>query len=339
MLSFTSDRSERILRQLSNVIISALDTPHPQSKLLPCVLESLTRLEIRPKCLAEMAYEWCSVISRNRQSCEDWKSLVLCSLEIGFGHLDSSCQWSRSGLIHTEHHRELPEIVFGSKKSEAIEDLLQAWTMGDINGVCQVSALPGFCMGYIVGLHHLVPFSPRLRELVVRSVEIVGYKGFAEGGTEKFVELLNYLHVGVEDVHEPTKWVQILLDAFKSPEGIQSLSIQLWEFLVELAVGYSELFKGPVYSPQVTASLLEAREWEKLEYWMSFVWMAWPLQTDATIEDAMVQLFRQRPDAVQSLTQWMEEWSKAQDGEVTEEVVKEVPEAFKRICKQRHETA
>jgi hypothetical protein len=52
-------------------------------------------------------------------------------------------------------------------------------------------------------------------------------------------------------------------------------------------------------------------------------------QTDATtgdLEHVMLLLFRQRPGAVQKLTQWMEQWS--------EEKGEEVPEAFKRICEQ-----
>jgi hypothetical protein len=58
-------------------------------------------------------------------------------------------------------------------------------------GIRQTSALLSMCTEYLVDLHNMVPFSPRLRQLFVRSVELIGYKRFAEGGAERFVELLN----------------------------------------------------------------------------------------------------------------------------------------------------
>jgi hypothetical protein len=343
-LFFTSDRLERILRKLSDAIVSALNTAHPQCKLIPAVLRNLTQLETRPHFLTEMAYEWCSVICKNRRSCEGWscrdldckcwKSLVLRSLEIGFRHLEPPHWWSGIKLNHTEHHRELPDMVFKSKESEVIADLLQAWTIKDFDGTFhQASTLLDTCTGYLVGLHDLVPFSPRLRRLVVRSVGHIDYKGFMEGETERFVELLNHLHVCVEDMGN-SKWMPILLDVVQSPEGTRSLSVQSWVFLAELTVSYSWVLEDPVYSPQVMASLLEAQEWERLECWMGVVWMVWPPRTNATIGDlehVMVSLFHQRPGAVQKLTQWMEQWGTRQ-GE-------QVPEAFKRICSQLQEPA
>jgi hypothetical protein len=242
-------------------------------------------------------------------------------LEIGFRHLPLNRRIPVT-LNHTDHHRELRDIVFGTKESEVIADLLQAWTT---NG----AQLLGICVEHLVGLYNTVPFSPRLRKLVVRSVAFIGYKRFAEEGAGRIVELLNHLHLGVEDIHYPYTWMPILLAAIQSPEGIQSLSIRSWELLAELTKSWQSGLEDSVYDPQVTASLLEAQEWEKLECWMGVVWMAWPPQTDATtgdLEHVMLLLFRQRPGAVQKLTQWMEQWS--------EEKGEEVPEAFKRICEQ-----
>jgi hypothetical protein len=64
----------------------------------------------------------------------------------------------------------------------------------------------GICVGHLVGLHDLVPFSPRLRRLVIRFIEIVGYKGFEGAGVERLVELLDHLHVTVEDMDMKVRW-------------------------------------------------------------------------------------------------------------------------------------
>ena len=67
---------------------------------------------------------------------------------------------------------------------------------------------------------------------------------------------------------------------------------------------------------------------------MSVVWMAQSLWADTTAEDienATVSLFRQRPAAVQKLTQWVERWGRRWSDKV--------PEAFERNCKQPHDIA
>ena len=290
-----------------------------------------------------MAYEWCSVICENRQSCEGWESLVLHSLEIGFRHFESQHPHGRrivDKLTHTEHHRELVEVVFECKEGEAIADLLQAWTIrrtvGDDD---RADALLAICAGHLVDVHNLVPLSPRLRQLVIRSIAFIGYKGFEEVGVGRFVNLLNHLQIDVKDLNHRVEWMLVLLDTIKSPEGARDLSIRSWELSAELATTTPFLTprlreRIPTYTPQVMASLLETREWEKLECWMGVVWMVWRPETDATMEDiehAMISLFRQRPAAVQKLTQRMERWSKSPRNEV--------PEAFERICKQPHDIA
>jgi len=282
-----------------------------------------------------MVYEWCSVICENRQSCEYWEQLVLCSLEIGFRHL-TQYRWISVTLTHTEHHRELVDVVFKSEDNEAIADLLQAWTAKDIlDDNDPLYTLLGTCVDHLVGLQNVVPFTPRLRQLVIRSVELIGYEGFKEGGAERFIGLLDHLHVGVDDVHGCYKWISILLDVIQSPEGARRLSIQHWGLLVELTISVWWRYGHSVYSPQVTKTLLEAQEWDRLECWIGIVWIEWPPQADAMEEDlehAMVALFRQRPDAVQQITQQItrriERW-----GELHGE---EVPVAFKRICEQQH---
>ena len=337
-LLFASDRLEQILHQLSRGIVSALNTAHPRCRLIPGMLRSLTGWENRPRCLTKMAYEWCSVICENRQTFGYWDRLVLYSLEVGFRHLDPQCRQIGVELTHAEHHRELVEVVFKRKESEVIADLLQAWTLRNIyDGDDQADALLGICAGHLVDVHNLVPLSPRLRRLVIRSIELIGYKRFEEVGTGRFVDLLNHLHVDVEDMDNEFQWMGILLDTIKSSEGARDLSIRSWELLVELVTATLFWFlklRIPTYTPKVMASLLEAQEWDKLECWIGVVWMAWPPETDAAmeaVEDAMVSLSRQRPGAVQKLTQWMERWGTRWSNKV--------PEAFQRICKQPHDIA
>ena len=84
-----------------------------------------------------------------------------------------------------------------------------------------------------------------------------------------------------------------------------------------------------VYDPQITISLVEAQEWDKLECWIGTVWIMWPPETGQTMEDdlerPMVLLFRQRPSAVRKLTQWVKSR------------FEEVPESFERISQQAQE--
>ena len=323
---------EPILYQLSKAVLSAIDGTDTQRKFIPHVLRDLTRLETRPWCLTVVAYEWCSVMCRNHGSLRDWESLLLVSLEIGFRHLDVRNPYIGTRLTHTEHHRELVGIVFKSKKSEVIADLLNAWTIG--YSLDPVNTSLGICAEHLVSLHNLVPFSSRLRRLVIRSIELVGYKGFEEAGVERFIGLLNYLHVAVDDMDREHVWARLLLATLKSFEGTRYLSYRYWELLVELAILESLRLAGEAaYCPRIMTSLVEAQEWKKLECWMGTVWILWPPgaggMTEEEFHHSMLLLFRQRPGATQRLEQWMERWSQECDVDI--------PESFQRIYKQVHE--
>lgn len=327
---FISDHIERILHQLSKAVLSASRT---KDGPVPQILDDLSKLENPPRCLMKIAYEWCSVIYENRQNFEDWESLLLLSMEIGFRRLGFQDRYI--GLVHTENHRELVVIVFKSQDSEAIADLLHAWTTGGSHGA-PPPALLGSCTENLVVLHNLVPFSPRLRRLAIRFIELVGYKGFEGVGADRLVELLNHLRVTVEDMDEMDKWARLLLDALKSSEGAQRLSHWYLELLAELAISLPEWLRdGLVYSPRITQFLVEAQEWSKLEYWIGTVWMLWPPGANKTVEKdlgrSMPLLFRKRPGAAQKLEQWMERWSQVP--------FNDIPESFQRICTQAHEAA
>jgi len=165
----------------------------------------------------------------------------------------------------------------------------------------------------------------------VRSIEIIGYKGFEGVGVEKFVELLNHLHVTAEDMDDEHCWATLLLDTIQSSEGTQHLSNLYWEFLVELVVsGLWWRRLDPARSLQIMTSITEAKEWNKLECWVGIVWMLGAGETTGEdLERSTVLLFRQRSGALQKLEQWMEQWSQRNS--------RDIPESFKRVCERAHE--
>jgi len=331
-LLFTRDRMEHTIDRLSRAVLSSINGTEIQRKFIPYVLDDLTKLETRPQSLTRMTYEWCSMICENRESFEDWERLILVCLELGFRHLDFRSQYTRATLTHTQHHRGLVDVIFKSREGEVIADLLRAWTTLSTSRGLQGKLLDS-CSGHLVDLHNLVSFSPRLRRLVIRSVELVGYKGFEGVGVERFVELLNHLHVTVEDMDGTLSWAALLLDTIQSSEGTQHLSHWYWELLVELAVSESRWMSPDLaHSLQIITSLTEAKEWCKLECWVRIVWMLGDGGvTEEDLEHSMVLLFRQRPGALQKLEQWMERCSQW-DG-------KDMPESFKRTCERAHEAA
>jgi len=334
-LLFTSDRTEPILDRLSKAVLPVINgIPTPTQKLLiRVVLSELVKLETTPEHLTKTTYEWCSVIYQNRESFQDWEGLLLLCLEIGFRRLDFRRQYTNFVITHTGHHRVLIDVVFRSEDIEVTADLLQAWTTGD-------GSYPLLCLfaRHLVGLQNQVPSSPRLRRLVIRSVELTGCEGFEGVGVERFIEFLNHLYVTAEDIDDGFRWVIFLLGTIKSSKAPQHLSHSYWELLAELAVS-SQWLDGLMDGLRITRSLIEAEEWSKLECWMGIRWMTLPEDADPTEVDqtegdlghSMTLLFRQRPGAIQKLEQWMERWGRGYSNRV--------PESFQQLCKQAHEAA
>jgi hypothetical protein len=288
-------------------------------------LRDIVKLEARPLRLTRIAYEWCSAIYANREKFEDWESLLLVCLELGFRPLDPWGRYTDVALTHTEYHRGLVDVVFKSQKSEAVADLLQALTTG-FRLPEELGELVGNRIGDLVNLHNLVPFSPRLRQLVIRFIGIAGYRRFEGAGVERLVELLDYLHVTVEEADSGYGWLSLLLGVIRSSEGIQRLSHQYWELLVELAVAAPRWLRfEDIPGHEITESLIDAQEWGKLECWIGIEWV-FPKLTGITEEDLeylTLLLLRQRPGAARKLEEWMEQWS--------QRYKKGVPESFQRI--------
>ena len=317
---------EQVLRLFFKAVSSAINGTLAQRELIPHALHDLVKLETRPVRLTEIAYDLCSVICENRQSLEDWEGLLLTALEIGFRHPDSQVRYIEARLAHTQHHLEMVDVVFESQQSEAIADLLHAWTIS----VTPAYRLLGACAERLVGLQNLMPFSSRLRQLVMRSVLSIGYDGFKGVGVEGFIGLLNNLRVTVEEIKSRSEWEKLLLKTLQTSEGAQHLSYQYWELLVELVISPSPLPRRKIpYNSQIMTFLTEAQEWNKLECWMVIVWVVWPSEADGTTEDfehSVPLLFRQQPGAFQKLERWMERWSQRNN--------EDIPESFQRICKQ-----
>jgi len=185
------------------------------------------------------------------------------------------------------------------------------------------------CVGHLIHFHNLQPFSSRLRQLVIRSIELIGYQGFEQVAVGEFVRLLNDVCVGVEDMDSKDRWGRLLMDTIQSSEGIQYLSYPYWKLLVEFAVSEPQMLVDSTYNPSVITSLEDAKEWDKLECWMGVVWILWPPEDGETVvgdlEHTMQLLSCQWPGAIQKLEQWMEQWSNCS---------RFIPESFQQMCKQ-----
>lgn len=347
MLLLVSGHFDQILSQFSQAMIMAIHSSHPQCELLQDLLVSICNLENRTRHLIEMTYEWCSVVCKHYHSLVDGKDLLLLSLKIGFRHLDSECRGIEAGLIHTDHHQQMVDIVFKNGSGEAIADLLHAWTSSSHFHEPHESL--NLCASYLINLHNLCPFSLRLRKFIIHSVRLIGYQPFEQVGIEEFVGLLSDLDIGIEDMDRKVQWAKLLLDIVQSSEGIQHLPHSYWELLVELSVSVSQWLEDVDWSPHIMTSLKANQEWDKLECWMGVVWMVWPLgdvaqpvqlrrermfggiPMEETTESITLSLFHQQPSAVQKLEQRMRQWSA--------ESRHTIPEAFQRIYNQVHPKA
>jgi len=312
------------------------------------VLSTLVKWKDRPSSLAKIAYNWCSVIYENHQSLEDWEVLLLLCLEIGFRHLPEKTYYMGDWLIHTEHHHKLVDMVFKSQKVDAITDILCAWTAGSSLLRPEHKQLLDICIGHLASLRKLAPFSPRLQQLVIKFIELIGCKGLEVLGVEGFTGFLDHLHVTAENADSSYKLVKLLLDTLQSPEGVQCLSHRYWELLVELIVDPHRLSLDttPIYDSRIMTCLIDAQEWDKLECWMALVWMVWPPgageMTEEDLERPMLLLFRQQPGAAQKLEQWMKRWShnRSQWGMwFSQERARDICVSFRRLHRQTNEAA
>ena len=132
--------------------------------------------------------------------------------------------------------------------------------------------------------------------------------------TEKLTELLNHLHVAVEEMDSEYTWKLLLKDAIQSSGGTQHLSHSYWELLVGLAMSKDSdgvsLNLEDADALKVAKSLIDAEEWDKLECWTGIAWMCCTsavINTKEGLKQSTLLLLRHRPGAAQKLEQWTEQ--------------------------------
>lgn len=315
------DSDPQVIQQLPGIIDSSWERGSPQ--VIRGALHILTQLKGHPKYLGEVAYRWCAMIWRNRGSYKYWEDLLLLSLEVGFRHIRPPDAWylPLPPLTGTEPHREMFNTVLKRNNNEEIADLAWASFMLDRSGRLWLNTLAD----YIVGLNGgaTEPSPQGVVQTFIFCVESMGLDALEDVGKERFVVLLNHLHIGIRDLVLPggcKTWSAILLEITQSAKEAQDLAIQSWELLAELATkGY---FRGATYNPGVATSLVGAGMWDKLECWLGIVWVAWPQELGSVaegLEDAMKALEKERRGA---LRERMERWS--------ERHRRDLPESFRQ---------
>ena len=311
---------EQVIGQVTGAINSASETSDPQA--IWGALYILTLLKGRPRGLAEAAYRWCATIWENRCRYQDWETLLLLSLEVGFRHIRSSYPQFLPPSAHAEHHRGVFNTVLESNDSEAIADLVWASFMVDKSCRLGLSVCADYIIDFCSGTTE--PFPQTVQKLFLHCVAVTGFDALEDVGKERFVKLLNRLHIGIGDIviSSGRTWTEILLEIIQSTERAGHLAVQSWELLAELAIFHFPPYA--TYNPDVTTPLVCAEEWDKLECWMGVVWMAWPPDPGNVakdLEDAMGLLEKERPGAVRKR---MEQWS--------EKLCEDVPESFQQTC-------
>jgi hypothetical protein len=175
----------------------------PQCRFLPRLLRDLTKWEDHPSSLTEAAYEWCSDICEHYDNLPNGQDLLFLSLQIDFRHLDPDRRWIQAKLTHTNHHRRMEGIVFGSGGYDTIGDLLRAWTSASENHGPRPFT---YAFGQrLFGLSSLKTFTSRLRRTIIM------------GG---LLGLMDNLHVGIEDMDDELQWMELILYIVRSDEGI-----------------------------------------------------------------------------------------------------------------------
>ena len=293
------------MAKFSHAIITAILPSHLHHTLLPGLLLELVKWDARPYHLRTAAYEWCSAICEEHPNLEDAKEILFCSLEVGSRGLDLELLGEDAGRVLTKHHQRIFDIVFKYGDDEVIGDFLYAWTSSDPSRIPDESR--NTCARYLVGLD-MTSASQRLRKLVTRSVEFAGGRKCEQAGVEDFIVLLDNLDVGIHDMRSPAEWLQILIHLVRSPDGRRSLPRRYLELMVELAIlGFQPW--DPINEPPIMPPFKEEREWDVLEYWMGFTWVAVHPTIDEIpegLERVTLSLFRQRPEAVQKFEQWLQ---------------------------------
>lgn len=301
---------KQVIFHLSNAIITAIPVSHPRHRCIERLLVNLAEWDARPNYLRVVAYKWCSEICKEFSSLEDGKELLFLSLEIGSRGLDLDHRWG-VGLIHVKHYQCVLDIVFSSGNDEVIADPLQAWIAH--NFFYKSCTLLTPWAEHLIHLEHVASTSKRLQLLVIDFIGCLGFQPFEQAGVEGFFLLLDHLGVGVDNMpgeHTWSEWLSLLFEVVQSPGGRQSLGYPCWELIPELAGAMPPLSLEYPFNNEmeITTSLEEEQEWDRLECWMGFIWFLWHPLADRIPDDlerVTLLLLHQQPRFAKKLEQWL----------------------------------
>lgn len=281
--------------------------------------------------LTPLAYQWCSAISENTRKFERggiaplrllYTALAVAFRQIGPDHL------SDTRLTHTRHHELMFDNAFASEDDDVIADVVSAWIVDPL-----ITPFGSCTQRLVKFVGRDRPLSQRLRRVIVHSVQR-HWPGELNAAGSEFVVLLNHLEVNVEDMDDTVGklyWVSLLAGVLGSQEGQDRLSCHYWRLLGNLiSMGARLPQRVPGSDMDITKSLEDTEEWEKLEMWLLTMWGSWytrdaiPMQD---VERTTLKLFSQRPTALPKF-----EDLHAQTPATYASLFRLYGDQFKRIC-------
>ena len=103
--------------------------------------------------------------------------------------------------------------------------------------------------------------------------------------------------MNADDVVDGESWARVLVEAMRSPTGLESLSSHYWHLLDKL-VASKHFLNLLSRDAEVMRSLEKAEDWEKLEVWMVAMWSGLPgSESMEGIEEVTLKLLSRRPSA------------------------------------------
>ena len=222
------------------------------------------------------------------------------TLEIGFR---PGLGQSTFYLDHTSNHNWVFETAFSSRNDNAIADAASAWIAGGDR------MRPCLYARYLAErVERDYPFSSRLRLMCIRVIERTWPGELEVDSALEVVRLLNRLDVDVDDLEDPCRWSQLLIKTIRSTTEPRGLSSHYWRLLGKLVSRHGAIFPSweadfVSRSAEVTRSLEEAEDWERLEVWMVIAWLGGPTELMEEVGRVTLKLLLRRPSALQNFDQ------------------------------------
>jgi len=201
---------------------------------------------------------------------DGYVSLLSKTLEIGFHLVAPGRDLPVFCFDHTPHHDQMFETAFSSDNDQVITDAVCAWVADD-------RAPAGSFMRYFSGrVEKDTLFSPRLRQMSIRAIWRIWHSELTVTRLETVRLLLYHLNADVDDVEDKYEWVNLLMEAIRSPMGFGSLSSHYWCLLGKLVLITHCTGNPALRDVGVMRLLEEAESWERLRVWMVGAWKSLP---------------------------------------------------------------